>query len=307
MDISNIITNRVVQASAIAGVCAAGAGFGAGYFIGIKRGKRTVEFVPEQMSFDEVTDPGGGIGEYVEGLPNPTFTELPERILEMDKLGEDGPVAIVAEADPEFAEFLESEEANLPQPVDHFSEPPEEDEDLVLEHVESDPKLEEVVETVTEETVLEVVRDEEMEAEVSEEAEDESHSIFAASDDDWDYDAERANRTEDEPYILHVDEYMSDELGFKQADLTYYSGDDMLIDEQLVPVYERSLLGELKFGHGSGSPNVVYIRNHKQKAEWQVLLFDGYYEREVLGIEQDAQIEGELQHSLTSRRFRPHE
>ena len=124
----------------------------------------------------------------------------------------------------------------------------------------------------------------------------------------WDYSAEVVTRTEDAPYTIHRDEFFKDDFGYIQSTLTYYSGDDVLTDEEDEPIYNAlDVVGELNFGHGSNDPNVVYIRNPDKKGEYEVLRHSGHYSVEVLGneIEEQAQA-ADLKHSA-NRRFRNHE
>lgn len=128
-------------------------------------------------------------------------------------------------------------------------------------------------------------------------------NIFAHVVPDWDYDAEQANRQSGGPYVLHVDEFMNDETGFRQEVLTYYSGDDILVDgaDQPVPNYER-IVGELRFGHGSNDANVVYVRNESVRMEWEILNHPGRYAVEVLGLEIEQNYESnDLKHSADRR------
>lgn len=120
----------------------------------------------------------------------------------------------------------------------------------------------------------------------------ETRSIFAASDDEWNLEIEQKNRSSSAPYILHKDEFYQDELGYTQTTLTFYNSDEILADTDDKPVYSYDrMTGELKFGHGSGDPNVVYIRNDKLRAEYEVILDPGYFSVEVLGltIEEEAE------------------
>jgi hypothetical protein len=120
------------------------------------------------------------------------------------------------------------------------------------------------------------------------------------TDPQWDYEAELALRTERVPYILHRDEFFNDEKGFSQHTLTYYKGDDIMADEQEIPVYNYyDVVGPLKFGHGSLDKNVFYVRNEKLHSEYEVVFATGSYEMEVLGysIEQEYAKE-DLQHSV---------
>lgn len=130
-------------------------------------------------------------------------------------------------------------------------------------------------------------------------------NIFAIDDPDWDYEAELNTRSNEAPYILHKDEFFNDEMGFRQTTVTYYAGDDIMADEQDTPVYNHGqLMGPLKWGHGSGDPGIVYVRNEKSRQEWEIVLHTGRYEVEVLGNEYSKELaEDELRHS-TNRRFR---
>lgn len=136
--------------------------------------------------------------------------------------------------------------------------------------------------------------------------EEEVASVFRLVDEDWNYDEEVPKRGPEVPYILHRDEFFADEKGYdNQTTLTYYQGDDVLCDENDVPIYnpERAV-GKLIFGHGSGDPNVVYVRNEKLEAEYEVLLDQGHYVVEVLGGQVgDALEKPDLKHSVY--KFRP--
>lgn len=125
-------------------------------------------------------------------------------------------------------------------------------------------------------------------------------------DENWDWEAERATRTREEPYILHKDEYMEDDFGHTQSTVSYYVGDDIMTDEHDTPIYgHTAMVGELRFGHGSGDENVVYIRNELLEHDYEVLRIDGRYEVEVLGLEIDEEYrEKDLKHSNDPRRFK---
>lgn len=130
-------------------------------------------------------------------------------------------------------------------------------------------------------------------------------NVFASNDNGWIYDDELALRTGVDPYVIHEDEYISDEMDFKQSTMTYYEGDDVMADSVDTVVYGHAgLLGPLKFGHGTRDPNVVYIRNETMQMEWEVLRHHGHYAIEVLGLEADEEIETELRHSRAVSKFR---
>lgn len=131
-------------------------------------------------------------------------------------------------------------------------------------------------------------------------------NIFPNETDHWDYEEEEANRQDPNvPYIIHVDEYFANEKGYIQSTLQYYQGDNILCDEQDVPVYNpEKIVGKLEFGHGSNDPNVVYVRNEKLEAEWEVLRDHGHFQTEVLGQHVEERYEdGDLSHS-SDRKFK---
>jgi len=142
------------------------------------------------------------------------------------------------------------------------------------------------------------------------ETEDEGvrHNIFDG-DDEWDYAVELPTRNPNRPYIIHADEFAADERGFdSQSTLTWYEGDQILTDSSEVPIYDvRNTVGELRFGHGSGDPNVVYIRNEKLRAEYEIVRDFSSYQDTVLGgldgIEEQYSKQ-DLKHSKQPLRFR---
>ncbi len=64
------------------------------------------------------------------------------------------------------------------------------------------------------------------------------------------------------------------------------------------------MTGPLLFGHGSGDPNVVHIRNDSRKSEYEILYDPGLYSQDVLGLEiEDNQRVKGIEHSK-NRQFR---
>lgn len=117
----------------------------------------------------------------------------------------------------------------------------------------------------------------------------------------WDYEAELNARAGRSIYIITYDEYFGDEMGYKQGQLTYYRGDDMLCDELNVPIvpYKRLIGNSLNFGHGSKDPTIVFVRNEAEHMEWEINLDEGRYEIEVLGNDaEDVYHKGDLKHSI---------
>lgn len=116
------------------------------------------------------------------------------------------------------------------------------------------------------------------------------HTFARFGDDNWDYDEEMQYREqhEDGPYIIHYDEYINNEMNFTQDTLTYFSGDNIVCDTRDIPMYGHELiLGDLRFGHGSNDPNIVYIRNVKLHQEWEILFTSQKYEDVVIGLRRE--------------------
>ena len=156
------------------------------------------------------------------------------------------------------------------------------------------------------ETVWVKIEPEEVvEVEVVEEVE-ESKNVFQNYHDTWNYDVEVPNRRDDVPYVIHRDEYFGNETNYEQMTLTYFEGDDVLADSNDTPVDDQDAmvcLGNLsKFGHGSGDPNIVYVRNVELQLEIEIVHSDGLYSETVHGIPDD-----ELKHSERRRRTRKHQ
>ncbi len=164
------------------------------------------------------------------------------------------------------------------------------DED-VQRSFEQHPSSQEKGEFVTVEEAVEHIRN--MDLSTSLEIDLENVSVFSDDvvDHEWDYAEEeqhRKNLDAGVPYILHRDEYFDDGKHYTQSTLTYYKGDDVLTDEQDVPIYDyRKIVGKgnLVFGRGSGDESIVFVRNDHLEAEYEIILDHGFYEVEILGQE----------------------
>lgn len=128
-------------------------------------------------------------------------------------------------------------------------------------------------------------------------------------DEDWDWELEIAKReamTEPGPYILHRDEFYRDEMDFAQLTLRYFPGDAMMVDEddQIIPNYP-AIVGPLMFGHGANTADRFYVRNEDRKAEYEVLLEEGHYSVQILGLEaEERAMTSDLRHSNQVGKFR---
>lgn len=129
-------------------------------------------------------------------------------------------------------------------------------------------------------------------------------NVFPDDDDDWDYDEECKTRSPDHPYIIHRDEYFSNEMDFSQSSLTYYEGDNILCDEQDVPVYNpEKVAGKIIFGHGSKDPSICYVRNEYLQAEYEIIVDHGFYQTEVLGTPPNSEVK-EFKHARRVPKFK---
>lgn len=135
-------------------------------------------------------------------------------------------------------------------------------------------------------------------------------SIFTGQEDEWDYEVEVPLRTHETPYVVHRDEFYGEEAGFDQTTFTYFSGDEIMVDQDNKPVYNFStVVGEINFGHGSDDANVFYVRNEIRHMEYEVIQDPGKYSVDILGLDGLEEIEEisdkEFRHSLNGvRKFR---
>lgn len=112
---------------------------------------------------------------------------------------------------------------------------------------------------------------------------------LAPPEDGWDYHRELRNRSPIRPYVIHIDE-KNERDTYAESTLTYYEEDDVLCDEKddIIDSADRDrLIGEKnleKFGHGSGDPSIVYIRNDALGIVYEVVLSPNSYAEEVHGL-----------------------
>lgn len=130
-------------------------------------------------------------------------------------------------------------------------------------------------------------------------------SVFSDLNDVWDQEKEDQKRTTEAPYVLQREEFYEEQQGYHQSTLTYYAGDEILVDEEDKPIYNYiQIIGPILFGHGSGDPKVFYVRNDKLRAEYEIIHDQGLYSVEVLGLEIEENARAnDLKHS-THRKFR---
>lgn len=114
------------------------------------------------------------------------------------------------------------------------------------------------------------------------------NNVFAEDTETTIPELEKRNRTEEAPYILEKEEFFNSDSDYTQSTVTYFAGDGVLIDsrEDVIEEVDRTV-GERnlsRFGHGSGDPKVLYVRNDVLEIEFEILLSNGKYSKEVAGL-----------------------
>lgn len=92
----------------------------------------------------------------------------------------------------------------------------------------------------------------------------------------------------DKPFVLTKDEFLLAEADFEQVTLTYFDKDDVLTDDQdtVVDDVEKTVgyTNLLRFGHASGEPNIVYLRNRNLRLDIELIKDEGSYTEKILGV-----------------------
>lgn len=107
---------------------------------------------------------------------------------------------------------------------------------------------------------------------------------------EWDQAEEEKNRDSAHPYVIHKDEYKANEKSYDQTTFAYYADDDVLAndDDKVVDIQSQEGLVPRNFvelfGHGSGDPNVVYIRCDEVAVEIEIVRNNGNYAEVVHGF-----------------------
>lgn len=125
-------------------------------------------------------------------------------------------------------------------------------------------------------------------------------NVFESDDPDryfnMEEELEKRRKKPDQAFVITLDEFNENEDDLEQTTLTYFEGDEVLVDErdEVIPD-EDSIVGPealLRFGHGSNDRNVVYVRNNRIKMLFEVLKSEGKYAEEVMGFIEHAEKPG---------------
>jgi hypothetical protein len=129
------------------------------------------------------------------------------------------------------------------------------------------------------------------------------------ANDIWDYAKEMEGRRDpDIPYVIHLDE-INEIAEYDQVSYMYYAADDVICDTDDTPLPHADLIvgqDNLKFGHGSGDPEIVFVRNDKFELVMEITRSPKSYEEEVLGLEHSDSNDYERM-QRHKRRFDDHE
>ena len=90
------------------------------------------------------------------------------------------------------------------------------------------------------------------------------------------------------PYVISVDEFMDDEPDYSKTTLMYYEGDDILADEKdrVIRSLDK-LIGDdavTQFGQRSGDNNLVYVRNERMEADYEICREERSYQEVALNM-----------------------
>ena len=85
----------------------------------------------------------------------------------------------------------------------------------------------------------------------------------------------------DEPYIISQEQMFNECEEYEKPTLSYYAGDDTLIDEREDIIHDRDrYIGDRHlsmFGILSDDENVVYVRNHKISSDFEIIREPGKF------------------------------
>lgn len=89
------------------------------------------------------------------------------------------------------------------------------------------------------------------------------------------------------PQLIRFWEYTDGD--FKKVDLTYFEGDDVLMDEdeRIIRDIDGTIgLESLKnFGYYNPDPKVVYVRNNRLEVDFEVMRDEGSFAEQILGVQ----------------------
>jgi hypothetical protein len=95
----------------------------------------------------------------------------------------------------------------------------------------------------------------------------------------------------DRPFVISKDEWYANETDYDQITLTYWADDDVLADDRYRQVSEiEEIVGATnlhRFGFKSDDPDIVYVRNHSRKADFEITKDERNFGEIVHGVDPD--------------------
>ena len=135
-------------------------------------------------------------------------------------------------------------------------------------------------------------------------------NVLESAEEEWDWDVEMINREQNPegPYPIHEEEYASQSMGFHVERLLYYAVDDIVCSEsdprEMMYDYAAKL-GDVKFGYGATDEDTAFIRNPKERTDYQIVQMHDSYSESVMGIVAEFEAEqDELAHMDRPLRMR---
>lgn len=102
------------------------------------------------------------------------------------------------------------------------------------------------------------------------------------------------DRDPEVPYVISMEEYMQDREEFDKNTVTYFEEDEVLCDdrETVIPDVEATVGHDslTKFGTSSSNHNVVYVRNERLEADFEIILDKGAFSEVVLGFKEKEEV-----------------
>lgn len=277
---------RVFEHPAALPVMTAVYGVAAGYFVGSRRAEKNLLVEGGDVTIEEAR-----------ANPDQFILHFPD-MEEAESLSFDRPPKAEPQEETPSEEVSEEDRVRVLQHLGRITEVKEEEGETVVKMELTEEGAEVVYEGVAEaDAATEALAQSAM---VGYGAQEEVvENIFATPEGEWDYDEEIANRGPRDPFVIHADEYHSEESGFRQAKLTYYAGDDVMTDEDDQPVFNfEEIIGPLMWGHGSNNGDLFYARNPRLEAEYEIERSYESYAHAILGIEAEAAASAEeVRHS----------
>lgn len=87
------------------------------------------------------------------------------------------------------------------------------------------------------------------------------------------------------PYVIMAEEYTDENREFSKVSLTWYTVDEVLVDERDSPLKDISIAGEFhdKFGVDSGDDDIVFMRNEQLTLDMEIIRKEVSFRETVLG------------------------